>query len=126
MCVCFLGSARAQAPRMATGAGGKIGKSGKAAKGGGGGGADDDDAVMKPVYPPMKSSEGVTSVDGKQVQKKNVEFRRISVPPHRYSPLKEQWMSIYEPITKQMKIDIRMNLKNRNVRQNRRNGWVGV
>lgn len=107
---------------METGAGGKLGKSANAARGKGKGEgssskAVDDDAVMKPVYPPMKSSDGVISADGKQKTKRNVDFRRISVPPHRFSPLKEQWMSIYEPVTKQMKIDIRMNLKNKSVRQ---------
>ena len=40
-----------------------------------------------------------------------VEFRKVFVPPHRYTPLKERWMEIYTPVFEQMKIDIRMNLK---------------
>ncbi|KAF3794762.1 RNA-binding protein [Nymphaea thermarum] len=40
-----------------------------------------------------------------------VQFRKVSVPPHRYTPLKKAWMDIYTPIYEQMKIDIRMNLK---------------
>eukprot|EP00252_Welwitschia_mirabilis_P011207 TRINITY_DN25230_c0_g1_i1.p1 TRINITY_DN25230_c0_g1~~TRINITY_DN25230_c0_g1_i1.p1 ORF type:complete len:226 (+),score=35.96 TRINITY_DN25230_c0_g1_i1:284-961(+) len=43
------------------------------------------------------------------------EFRKISVPAHRYTPLKKNWMEIYTPVYEQMKIDIRMNLKNRRV-----------
>ncbi|CAI5490341.1 unnamed protein product [Closterium sp. Naga37s-1] len=43
------------------------------------------------------------------------EFRKIPVPPHRYTPLKERWMDIYTPVFEQMKIDIRMNLKARKV-----------
>ena len=44
-----------------------------------------------------------------------VEFRRIAVPPNRFTPLKENWNQIYEPIVKNMKLQIRMNLKTRNV-----------
>lgn len=27
-----------------------------------------------------------------------VQFRKVTVPPHRYSPLKKAWMDIYTPI----------------------------
>ncbi|XP_022632699.1 uncharacterized protein LOC106780394 [Vigna radiata var. radiata] len=40
-----------------------------------------------------------------------IRFRKVNVPPHRYTPLKKAWMDIYTPIFKQMKIDVRMNLK---------------
>jgi RNA-binding protein PNO1 len=39
------------------------------------------------------------------------EFRKVFVPVHRFTPLKEHWMEIYTPVFEQMKIDIRMNLK---------------
>ncbi|PQQ15949.1 RNA-binding protein pno1 [Prunus yedoensis var. nudiflora] len=48
----------------------------------------------KPIFEPLKAHE---MSDGR------VQFRKVSVPPHRYSPLKK------------MKIDIRMNLKGRKV-----------
>lgn len=44
-----------------------------------------------------------------------VQFRRVPVPPHRYTPLKKAWLEIYTPIYEQMKIDVRMNLKARKV-----------
>ncbi|ERN20152.1 hypothetical protein AMTRI_Chr06g179070 [Amborella trichopoda] len=44
-----------------------------------------------------------------------VQFRKVSVPAHRFSPLKKAWMEIYTPVYEQMKIDIRMNLKARKV-----------
>ncbi|KAH7283678.1 hypothetical protein KP509_34G019100 [Ceratopteris richardii] len=44
-----------------------------------------------------------------------VQFRKVPVPPHRYTPLKQHWMEIYTPVFEQMKIDIRMNLKSRKV-----------
>jgi len=40
-------------------------------------------------------------------------FRRIGVPPHRYSALKASWVEICEPVVKQMKLQIRMNPKRR-------------
>ncbi|KAJ0045315.1 hypothetical protein Pint_06580 [Pistacia integerrima] len=60
----------------------------------------------KPQFEPLKAHE---MSDGR------VQFRRVSVPPHRYSPLKKAWMDIYTPVYEQMKIDIRMNLKARRV-----------
>jgi RNA-binding protein PNO1 len=43
------------------------------------------------------------------------EYRRIAVPANRFTPLKEHWNSIYEPIVKHMKLQIRMNLKTKSV-----------
>ncbi|RYQ95788.1 hypothetical protein Ahy_B08g091149 isoform C [Arachis hypogaea] len=43
------------------------------------------------------------------------QFRKVSVPQHRYNPLKKALLDIYTPIYEQMKIDIRMNLKARKV-----------
>lgn len=46
-----------------------------------------------------------------------VEFRRVSVPQHRMTPLKNNWLALYEPVTKNLKLDMRMNLKSRKVRR---------
>merc|ERR1712170_227506 len=43
------------------------------------------------------------------------EVRKIPVPSHRHSPLKENWMKIFEPIVQHLKLQIRFNLKTRNV-----------
>jgi len=42
-------------------------------------------------------------------------MRRIPVPPHRYAPLKEKWLSIYTPIVEQLHLQMRFELKSRNV-----------
>jgi len=44
-----------------------------------------------------------------------VEFRKIPVPSHRYAPLKEHWMKIFTPIVEHLKLQVRFNLKTRNV-----------
>lgn len=45
----------------------------------------------------------------------NREVRKVSVPSHRLSPLKEHWLKIYTPIVEHLKLDIRFNVKSRNV-----------
>merc|ERR1711904_196321 len=41
--------------------------------------------------------------------------RMITVPNHRFNPLRRHWMDLYKPITEELKLDIRMNLKTRKV-----------
>lgn len=43
------------------------------------------------------------------------EVRRIFVPSHRYNPLKDNWVKILTPIVEYLKLQIRFNLKTRNV-----------
>eukprot|EP01098_Paradermamoeba_levis_P007134 TRINITY_DN295_c0_g1_i2.p1 TRINITY_DN295_c0_g1~~TRINITY_DN295_c0_g1_i2.p1 ORF type:complete len:267 (+),score=84.24 TRINITY_DN295_c0_g1_i2:107-802(+) len=43
------------------------------------------------------------------------EERKIVVPKHRFTPLKENWTKIFTPIVNNMKLQIRMNTKNRTV-----------
>lgn len=66
-----------------------------------------EDAVIpslskKPIFKALTASE---MSNGK------MQFRKIPVPAHRYTPLKKAWMEIYTPVNEQMTIDIRMNLK---------------
>ncbi|RXN01389.1 hypothetical protein EOD39_6948 [Acipenser ruthenus] len=42
-------------------------------------------------------------------------MRKIAVPSHRYTPLKENWLKIYTPIVEHLQLQIRFNLKTRNV-----------
>jgi len=41
------------------------------------------------------------------------QYMRIPVPPNRYTPLKNHWMEIYNPIAEHMKLQIRFNPKKR-------------
>ena len=64
--------------------------------------------ALRPVYAPLgaptETRKGATH-----------EYRKVNVPAHRFAPLREHWMALYEPVTKQMKIDVRMNLKSKKV-----------
>lgn len=43
------------------------------------------------------------------------EYRRLRVPPHRYTPLREQWDTILTPLVTHMGLQVRFNPKNRSV-----------
>ncbi|KAJ1620218.1 hypothetical protein T492DRAFT_1079463 [Pavlovales sp. CCMP2436] len=58
--------------------------------------------AVKPDFPRMKHQAGVAS-----------EYRLVQVPPHRMTPLKQNWMALYTPIVEQLKLDIRMNPRRR-------------
>lgn len=62
--------------------------------------------AVKPKFPPLSAYEQ----DGKRI-----EFRRIPVPQHRMTPLKNNWLALYKPVTENMKLDMRMNLKTKKV-----------
>lgn len=64
------------------------------------------DGSKRPSFPPAKPE---TLMDGK------VESRKIPVPPHRYTPLKENWLKIFTPIVEHLKLQIRFNLTSRKV-----------
>ncbi|KAL8435603.1 hypothetical protein ACSSS7_002374 [Eimeria intestinalis] len=40
-------------------------------------------------------------------------IRRLPVPQHRYTPLKQQWVDLIKPLILHMKLQVRMNLKRR-------------
>lgn len=43
------------------------------------------------------------------------DMRKIHVPSHRYTPLKENWLKIFTPVVEHLQLQIRFNLKTRNV-----------
>ncbi len=44
-----------------------------------------------------------------------VEYRRVRCPPHRLTPLRNQWENIMSPVVEYLKLQIRFNPKNRSV-----------
>merc|ERR1711962_56588 len=65
-----------------------------------------DKDVKRPSFPPAADTGG----DGG-----SREFRKIPVPPHRYTPLKEAWMNIFNPIVEHLNLQIRFNLSKKMV-----------
>ncbi|NXB37567.1 PNO1 protein, partial [Eulacestoma nigropectus] len=60
----------------------------------------------RPAFPPV-AAEALAVGKG--------ELRKIPVPANRYTPLKENWMKIFTPIVEHLQLQIRFNLKTRNV-----------
>ncbi|PKU31479.1 rna-binding protein pno1 [Limosa lapponica baueri] len=60
----------------------------------------------RPAFPPV-SAEALGVGKG--------ELRKVAVPANRYTPLKENWMKIFTPIVEHLQLQIRFNLKTRNV-----------
>jgi len=73
---------------------------------------DDDDDDMggtgadQPTFPKLSAMD---ARGGK------VEYRRIRCPPHRYTPLREDWEQILMPLVQYLKLQVRFNTKTRSV-----------
>jgi len=50
-----------------------------------------------------------------QVLAHRSESRKVSVPPHRMTPLKNVWAKIYPPLVEHLKLQVRMNIKSKAV-----------
>ncbi|KAI9823234.1 MAG: pre-rRNA-processing protein pno1 [Phylliscum demangeonii] len=73
--------------------------------------ATDDDTQMhideegRPRFAPDKTPAAAYRIDS----------RKVPVPPHRMTPLKASWPKIYPPLVEHLKLQVRMNIKNRAV-----------
>jgi RNA-binding protein PNO1 len=63
------------------------------------------DEEGRPKFPQAKNTDGPT----------RVETRKVPIPPHRLSPLKAHWAQIYPPLVEHLKLQVRMNMKNKAV-----------
>jgi len=63
------------------------------------------DEEGRPRFAPSRDIDPVT----------RVETRKIPVPPHRMTPLKQAWPSIYPPLVEHLKLQCRMNIKRKTV-----------
>jgi len=66
----------------------------------------DSTAPKRPNLPP---------IDGENIMGVRGELRKIPIPPHRYTPLKMNWAKLIEPVVEHLHLQIRHNLKTRNV-----------
>uniref|UniRef100_A0A4W5RWG9 RNA-binding protein PNO1 n=1 Tax=Hucho hucho TaxID=62062 RepID=A0A4W5RWG9_9TELE len=68
--------------------------------------AEDSVASKRPQFPP---------ISGDKLKGGSDEMRKVAVPAHRYTPLKENWLKIFTPIVENLQLQVRFNLKTRNV-----------
>lgn len=63
------------------------------------------DEEGRPLFTPETSSNSAY----------RVETRKVPIPPHRMTPLKASWPKIYPPLVEHLKLQVRMNIKNKAV-----------
>ncbi|KOS21015.1 Pre-rRNA-processing protein PNO1 [Escovopsis weberi] len=63
------------------------------------------DEEGRPRFAPSKDLNLISRAEG----------RKIPIPPHRMTPLKQAWPSIYPPIVEHLKLQCRMNIKRKTV-----------
>ncbi|KAI0385910.1 eukaryotic type KH-domain (KH-domain type I) [Hypomontagnella monticulosa] len=83
---------------------------------------EDANAVLQPV---RMAGEGEMEVDEEDkphfapVQNTDpalhIQTRKVTIPPHRFTPLKSAWPKIYPPLVEHLKLQVRMNVKHRRV-----------
>lgn len=56
---------------------------------------------MEPLFPPLQQVQYAVPKD----------FRKVAVPPHRLTPLRESWDEIVAPIVEHLKLQIRFNTR---------------
>ncbi|XP_007670272.2 RNA-binding protein PNO1 [Ornithorhynchus anatinus] len=71
--------------------------------------------LMDTGEPPPPKRPDFPAITADRLQGGKSEIRRIPVPAHRYTPLKENWLKIFTPIVEHLELQIRFNLKSRNV-----------
>lgn len=60
-----------------------------------------------PSFPPLPAHALQTSLKS--------EMRRVTVPPHRLTPLKKDWINIFGPLTEILGLQVRMNVPRKSV-----------
>lgn len=71
---------------------------------------NDESMAAAPNFPAVSEKQASMPMNGE-----TAEYRRVRVPSNRYTPLRENWEHMMTPIVKYMKLQIRMNTKNRSV-----------
>lgn len=84
---------------------------------------NDDDALMIDAEPTDSILEPTTQLNFSPLSAeaqiaalaKKSETRRVTVPPHRMTPLKKEWVNVFGPLTELLGLQVRMNVQRRAV-----------
>lgn len=60
-----------------------------------------------PSFPPLPAHALQTALKS--------EMRRVPIPPHRFTPLKKDWINIFGPLTEILGLQVRMNVQRKSV-----------
>ena len=79
---------------------------------------DEDGGKMAVEQPTFNKLSAIASQGGK------TEYRRVRCPPHRYTPLRENWEQILMPLVEYLKLQVRFNTHTRSVEMKTSNHTV--
>ncbi|KAI0173375.1 eukaryotic type KH-domain (KH-domain type I) [Hypoxylon sp. FL1284] len=65
----------------------------------------DIDEEDKPHFAPVQNID----------QAAHIQSRKVPIPPHRFTPLKNAWPKMYPPLVEHLKLQVRMNVKHKRV-----------
>eukprot|EP00388_Colpodella_angusta_P020694 GDKJ01051996.1.p1 GENE.GDKJ01051996.1~~GDKJ01051996.1.p1 ORF type:complete len:266 (-),score=74.26 GDKJ01051996.1:130-927(-) len=68
---------------------------------------EDIELDAKPKFAPLTGQD----LKDRRREHAKLRMRRLAVPPHRYTPLRNHWMDLITPIVENLKLQIRMNQK---------------
>lgn len=71
------------------------------------------DANDKPVFQPLSKAAAQSARDAADVTRG--QLRKVPIPPHRMTPLKNEWPKIYTPLVEMAGLQVRMNVKRKTV-----------
>lgn len=73
---------------------------------------EEEDNIMVENYDQLDDHEiNIEEIEKPSQLTEATDFRRISVPPHRMTPLRNNWETIVKTIVERLKLQIRMNTK---------------
>lgn len=71
------------------------------------------DTNDKPIFKPLSQAAAQSARDAVDVTRG--QLRKVPIPPHRMTPLKNEWPKIYTPLVEMAKLQVRMNVKRKTV-----------
>lgn len=75
-------------------------------------GGDDDDLMIETDEVPLSSAPAFPALPASALHTTlKSETRRVAIPPHRMTPLKKDWISIFGPLTEILGLQVRMNVQ---------------
>lgn len=71
------------------------------------------DATAEPEAAPLPSFPELKRSSPEALTRVKDDIRRIRVPSHRYTPLREDWPALMQPLVEHLQLQVRMNTKTR-------------
>merc|ERR1712025_594269 len=72
-------------------------------------------AALMEVSESVQKRPNLPKITSDKLVDRKSDLRKVPVPSNRYTPLKENWMKIFTPIVEHLHLQVRFNLKSRNV-----------